>query len=481
MCRAYASASDDPVRGVNQRGPMFWGKVRDLFHEAHRKTCISIKLNSQPRTQEQIQTRWKALAKDMNVYFGHLKHIYSEAPSGVPEEQYVDLAIERYNGVEKKKFGKGLKECIPLLQKIVRFTAQSGTTIQHGLADRHVSPSQQDPAASDVFITPLSSATNNMAGSMMGSHLPRPIGTQRAREIMASDRRDRRARRNNEQQPQQEQEPPPDSGIVAPPPHTHQLTQVAQVAVRLNQTLNATLKHQFRWERTSKTIDLLMRFGRDDEAKALMDKLLVIEQEADEEPDAEEDFEEDNQPNTPRVFTPVIGTNHHGRLATTTTTSVGRLETEEENTPTAIQQRVLNDPQQTPPDDTESVDDNKSVLLLDTEPVDDNKSDTDGSETVWEPEPPPTKKTRSLPAESSLQDDDDDDDDLEIPRRLEEAAPRQQQQQQVRRPVVRQSVVVRRPVVRQSVVEHHTQGANIDTQVLMDKADRLMDYYNTRE
>ena len=133
----------------------------------------------------------------MNVYFGHLKHIYSEAPSGVPEEQYADLAIERYNGVEKKKFGKGLKECIPLLQKIVRFfTAQSGTTIQHGLADRHVSPSE-DPAASDVFITPLSSARNNMAGSMMGSHLPRPIGTQRAREIIASGRRARQTMNNN--------------------------------------------------------------------------------------------------------------------------------------------------------------------------------------------------------------------------------------------------------------------------------------------
>ena len=129
------------------------------------------------------------------------------------------------------------------------------------------------------------------------------------------------------------------------------------------------------------------------------------------------------------------------------------------------------------------MDDNKSVLLLDTEPVDDNNddnksvnllesSDTDGSETIWEP--PPTKKTRSLPAESSLPIDDDDE-DLEIPRRLEEAAPRQQQQQ------VRQSVVVRRPVVRQSVVEHHTQGVNIDTQVLMDKADQLMDYYSTRE
>ena len=290
MCRAYASASDDPVRGVNQRGPMFWGKVRDLFHEAHRKTCISIKLNSQPRTQEQIQTRWKALAKDMNVYFGHLKHIYSEAPSGVPEEQYADLAIERYNGVEKKKFGKGLKECIPLLQKIVRFTAQSGTTIQHGLADRHVSPSE-DPAASDVFITPLSSARNNMAGSMMGSHLPRPIGTQRAREIIASDRRARRT-----QQPLQE-EPPPASGIVAPPPDTHKLTQVAVRAVRLNKTLNATLNRQFTWERTSKTIDLLMRMGREDEAKAMMDRMLA-DQEApaqESEVESEEESEAENQ------------------------------------------------------------------------------------------------------------------------------------------------------------------------------------------
>jgi hypothetical protein len=131
MCRAYASASDDPVRGVNQRGPMFWGRVKDLWHEAHRKTDISIKQNAIPRTQEQIQTRWKALAKDMNVFFGHLKHIETESPSGVPEDEYVDLAIDRYNQCEKRRFGKGLKECIPYLQNIVRFTPHqtSGATL----------------------------------------------------------------------------------------------------------------------------------------------------------------------------------------------------------------------------------------------------------------------------------------------------------------------------------------------------------------
>ncbi len=60
--------------------------------------------------------------------------VLSEAPSGVPQEEYINLACDRFQAVHKRKFR--FKQCVPTLQAVVCFSSKKeAPTLHEGLAD----------------------------------------------------------------------------------------------------------------------------------------------------------------------------------------------------------------------------------------------------------------------------------------------------------------------------------------------------------
>jgi hypothetical protein len=187
LSKSWASATADPVLGNNRKGNAFWQKVTDLYCVQHSLTDVSVSQNPHTRTLDQLKNRFKVIKKDMNEFKVHYSHIVSEAPSGVPQEQYIDLACDRFQAVHKRKFR--FKQCVPTLQSVVCFSNEKECpTLHEGLAD-NFGPVVLAPETvvarrregRDVVVTPQNVGTVNMAGSVMGSHMVRPIGTKKAK------------------------------------------------------------------------------------------------------------------------------------------------------------------------------------------------------------------------------------------------------------------------------------------------------------
>jgi hypothetical protein len=123
LSKSWASATADPVLGNNRKGNAFWQKVTDLYSIQHSLTDVSVSQNAHTRTLDQLKNRFKVIKKDMNEFKVHYSHIVSEAPSGVPQEEYIDLACDRFYAVHKRKFR--FKQCVPTLQSVVCFSSEN--------------------------------------------------------------------------------------------------------------------------------------------------------------------------------------------------------------------------------------------------------------------------------------------------------------------------------------------------------------------
>jgi hypothetical protein len=134
--------------------------------------------------------------------------LVQENPSGVPEEEYIAVASDRFKEVEGRKC-KFHQKLFPILQDVVKYSGVNGVPGLHeGLLDRHPQPAppgvNNTAAVADVnpgvgmdtlgprevVVTPVNPSRVNMAGSVTGSHLVRPMGSRRAKAAAAAARRD---------------------------------------------------------------------------------------------------------------------------------------------------------------------------------------------------------------------------------------------------------------------------------------------------
>jgi hypothetical protein len=193
LCRSWGNSSCDPLLGNNQRGTAFWKKVHELYYcVAHSLPDISLKENPNTRrTMDQLQNRFKGIQAAIQIFNVQYRHIVAESPpSGVPEDEYIDLACDRYKLVQGSKFR--FKYLVPTLHAIVKFSPENETALQenHQLVDQNSFPingeggvimvDSQGTREDVVLVTPLNAGRTNMAGSVMVSHLRLPIGTKRA-------------------------------------------------------------------------------------------------------------------------------------------------------------------------------------------------------------------------------------------------------------------------------------------------------------
>jgi hypothetical protein len=208
LCKCYINTTCDPTVGNNQKGLAFWRKVHAKFALVHSQTHISVKQNEQVRSLDQLMQRFNRNIKvDIMVYNKHYIHIHNEKPSGVPVEQYYpELICARYKEVEGKAFR--FAQCVDTLHSLVKFSPDNTPALVPGLIDTHrtlppgagLPDDDDDDVESSLVVTEPSVATSstpstsgrrptNMAGSVMGSHMRRPIGTKRAKAAAAVARR----------------------------------------------------------------------------------------------------------------------------------------------------------------------------------------------------------------------------------------------------------------------------------------------------
>jgi hypothetical protein len=90
---------------IKRASNAFWQKVTDLYYcIQHSLTEYSVSGNYHTRSLDQLKNRFKVIKKDMNEFKVHYSHIISESPSGVPQEEYIDLACDQFQAVQKRKF-----------------------------------------------------------------------------------------------------------------------------------------------------------------------------------------------------------------------------------------------------------------------------------------------------------------------------------------------------------------------------------------
>jgi hypothetical protein len=200
--RSFANGTCDPILGNNQRGNAFWGKVTELYGVAHQHTDVSVSKNPHTRSLEQLKNRFKIITRELGFFHTHYKHIVQENPSGVPEEEYIALASDRFKEVEGRKFK--FQKVFPILQDVVKYSGgvEEEASLPEGFLDHHhhyqpsvattVDSIREDCSVEtlltprDAVVTPVNPSRVNMAGSVMGSRMRRPMGTKRAKALAAS-------------------------------------------------------------------------------------------------------------------------------------------------------------------------------------------------------------------------------------------------------------------------------------------------------
>ena len=181
LAKCYANCTSDPRVGTGQKGPVFWGKVAEKYAQIHGATDYCIKRRFNTRSADQLQNKFKTVAKHMILFNKHYKQLYAEKPSGVPEEQYIDLVVDRFKDHEGIPFR--FKECVPILHDVVKFKPFMNND---GSKDPFEVLETEDDRDRGSNATLRGGGRINMAGIMMGSSSTRPMGRNQRKQKEAS-------------------------------------------------------------------------------------------------------------------------------------------------------------------------------------------------------------------------------------------------------------------------------------------------------
>jgi hypothetical protein len=107
LTRAYVSVSDDPLKGAQQKGAVFWDNVMMVFQ----KFCTDNGINHPiPRKREALQDRWrKFIAKDCMRFAGCMKMSKAQRRSGFTEQDYITRARAFYKAAAQCKADETFK------------------------------------------------------------------------------------------------------------------------------------------------------------------------------------------------------------------------------------------------------------------------------------------------------------------------------------------------------------------------------------
>lgn len=170
LCKAYVNISTDARVGNNQKATVFWQKVKAKFDEQLELAGI----DGVERDVKSLTTRYKRhIMPAVGKFNQYLRLVKSKKPSGTPEGEYMDLAMEMFREMEKKDFS--FKMCVPILQDLVKFE-----TIPSCDIDEYLSSDDDE-----IVESPPVAAVNYIAAPM-GAKKPRPMGCKAAKKALSS-------------------------------------------------------------------------------------------------------------------------------------------------------------------------------------------------------------------------------------------------------------------------------------------------------
>ncbi|CAN6226968.1 unnamed protein product [Urochloa humidicola] len=170
LVSAWLSVSLDAIAGVDQSSSTFWSRISELFHHNDKTTTT--------RTIGSLQHRWSTIQECCNKWAGCLTQVAHQRPSGVPLQEHVNLAQERYKDKDKDKTKKKpftLFHCWTLLKHHEKWRTKDYENPPKRMRMDNSSPGhEEDEADEERDISPTPGATTSM----------RPPGRKREKEML---------------------------------------------------------------------------------------------------------------------------------------------------------------------------------------------------------------------------------------------------------------------------------------------------------
>lgn len=182
MCKAYVSASTNPLTGTGQKASEFWRQIKEKFDELYVSEGVQEEGGREMRDQEALGNRFKRhIQRKVNIFNKYYKQVKQEGPSGTPESEKIALACERHLNEEGRPFL--FKECVPILSVMPKFDP---------MADYNDSDDEEEVIEivdDDTSVTggAAKPAAINTVGAPMGHGKARPPGAKRAKEAVKAD------------------------------------------------------------------------------------------------------------------------------------------------------------------------------------------------------------------------------------------------------------------------------------------------------
>ncbi|XP_038716831.1 glutathione S-transferase T3-like [Tripterygium wilfordii] len=97
LVSAWLNTSLDAIQGTDQKGTTFWKRVSSTYHSA-------IGSSFPYRTDRSLINRWSNVQSCVNKFMGFLAQIETSRPSGVNEQDKIEMAKVMYRDIQKTTF-----------------------------------------------------------------------------------------------------------------------------------------------------------------------------------------------------------------------------------------------------------------------------------------------------------------------------------------------------------------------------------------
>ena len=172
LAKAYASCTDNPLCGVEQKGSQFFGQVAEKFFVLMcQSDTLQIGEGVVKRSAASLKNRWsKHIQPEMNKFLPYLRKLESDKPSGTPKDQLILLAAEEYRYYEGSMFR--FIQCVDILLQLPKFQT---------MKDK-VSNEAASTAIDENGNAVAKSSTINSVADPMGTGMEHPMGNKRAKK-----------------------------------------------------------------------------------------------------------------------------------------------------------------------------------------------------------------------------------------------------------------------------------------------------------
>ena len=99
LCRAWMRASENPLKGAQQRSEDFWKSVYEFFASYGPKGQV-VEGTWSARNINALRHRWATISRDVMKFCGIYQRVVAAKPSGKNEDDLLKDALEVFEGVE---------------------------------------------------------------------------------------------------------------------------------------------------------------------------------------------------------------------------------------------------------------------------------------------------------------------------------------------------------------------------------------------